>query len=352
MKTSARLLKSPRTTFIHATVLAALFVVPGLIIAQPQPAINLRSSANFVVLAASLVSNIPTSAITGDVGLSPATGGNITGFGPLEVTGIVYAVDASGPAGSVPDAARLTAAKGDLTTAYNDAVGRTPVPSGAFLNPDNGSGNIGGQTLVPGLYKFTSAVAITGSNLTLAGGPNDIWIFQVASDLTIGNGIHIILSGGARAANIFWQVGTSAILGTTSVFKGTILADQSISMNAGATLEGRALARIAAITLSANTITHPGTSSTSLAGSATNHTNLNITQNAGRFAFTAPASGPTTLKLFGVQGRELGVLYSGFASAGQRYSTTFNTYGLPRGLYFTKLENNGTVSLQKTILGR
>jgi hypothetical protein len=351
-----------RTSFLTVTnrvasrsLLATLIVtsLAGQAVAQsPQPAVNLRSSANFVVLGASLISNIPTSSVTGDVGLSPATGGNITGFGPLEVVGVVYAVDASGPAGSVPDATRLTAAKGDLTTAYNDAVGRTPVPSGPFLNPDNGTGNIGGQTLVPGLYKFTSSLAITGSNLTLAGGANDVWIFQIASNLNVGNGIQVILSGGARAANIFWQVGTSAILGTTSAFKGTILADQSVSMNSGASLEGRALARIAAVTLSANTITHPGAATTNIAAhSAKGRTFLRHDAN-GNLVFTVLTSGFTTVTLYDQHGRVVGVPFKGMAIAGQRYTSTMNTKSPSRGIYFVKLENNGSISLQKTILNR
>ncbi|OGS34750.1 MAG: hypothetical protein A2293_03585, partial [Elusimicrobia bacterium RIFOXYB2_FULL_49_7] len=238
--------------------IAALFVtllMPVVASSQAQLPVDLLSTSHFAVLAGSLVSNIPTSAITGDVGLSPAAGSNITGFGLTEVTGTLFTVDASGPAGSVAAAADLTTAQGDLTIAYNDAAGRTPVPTGEFLNP--GTGNIGGMTLVAGLYKFTSGVEITGSDLTLTGNETDVWIFQIASTLTVGNGIQVILAGGANARNIFWQVGTSAALGTTAIFKGTIMADQSISLNTGAVVEGRLLASIAAVTLASNAITLP-----------------------------------------------------------------------------------------------
>lgn len=240
-----------RFSWVAMTTMA--FPIQGL--TQSQLPVNLRSTQHFVVLAGSLISNIPTSAIVGDIGLSPASGSNLTGLGGGEVTGTVFTVDASGPAGSVAAASDLITAKGDLTLAYQDAAERTPVPTGPFLNP--GAGNIGGLTLVPGLYKFTSTLAIVGSDVTLAGNADDVWIFQIASDLNVGNGIQVTLSGGAKAANVFWQVGTSATLGTASVFKGTILADQSISMNTGAALEGRAFASIAAVTLASNAIVKP-----------------------------------------------------------------------------------------------
>ena len=214
--------------------------------AMAIPALNLRSMDNFVILAGSTITGIPPVSITGNVGLSPAAGSYIVGFDGSNVVGTLYVVDASGPAGSVVNATLLQTAKSDLTTAYNDAAGRTPVPTGTFLNP--GSGNMGGLNLVAGLYKFTSDAAITGSDLTLTGNSTDVWIFQIASSLNLGSGIHIILAGGAQAANIFWQVGTSATLGTYSVFKGTILADQSVSLGTGASIEGRALAFSAAVT--------------------------------------------------------------------------------------------------------
>jgi hypothetical protein len=184
-------------------------------------------------------------AINGDVGASPIAGAAIH-LTDAQVNGTIYSVDATGPAGSVMDPSRLSTAKGDLTTAYNEARDRTPVPSGPFLNP--GAGNIGGMNLIPGLYKFTGTASVTGSNLTLTGGPDDVWIFQVAADLQVGSMRQIILAGGAQARNIFWQVGTSATIGTFAVFKGTIMADQAITMNTSSTMEGRALAFSAGVT--------------------------------------------------------------------------------------------------------
>ena len=218
------------------------------------PSLNLRSLESFVIIAGSTVTGIPPVSIKGNVGLSPAAGSFIVGFDGSNVDGILYVVDASGPAGSVQDATLLQTAKSDLTTAYNDAANRTPVPTGTFLNP--GAGNMGGMNLAAGLYKFTGAADITGADLTLTGSATDVWIFQIGTSLNIGSDTKIILAGGAQASNIFWQVGTSATLGTYSVFKGTILADQSISLGTGASMDGRALAFTGAVTMSSGVTTN------------------------------------------------------------------------------------------------
>ena len=243
--------------FCGAALLLAALAMPATSFAQPQASVDLLSTANFAILAGSTVANIPTSVITGDVGVSPSAGSFIAGFGLTEVTGTIYAVDASYPTAGVAvvDPTRLTAAQSDLTIAYNDAAGRTPVPSGDFLNP--GAGNLGGLTLVPGLYKFTGAALLSGSDLVLTGGADEVWIFQIGSELTIEDGIHVVLAGEAQAANIFWQVGTSATVGVGAVMQGNIMADQSITLANGATLNGRALASIAAVTLANAVVTRP-----------------------------------------------------------------------------------------------
>ena len=216
--------------------------------------VNLGESGNYVIVAKTAINNISTSAITGDLGLSPAATSYITGLSltnatgyatSAQVTGNIYAADMA-----APTPINLTTAVNNMITAYNDAAGR-PSPNFSEL----GSGNIGGKILVPGLYKWTSNVTIP-TNVTIAGGPNDVWIFQISGNLTMSSAKSIILSGGARASNIFWQVAGQATLGTTSQFDGIILSMTGITLQTGASMNGRALAQTAVI-LDANTITTP-----------------------------------------------------------------------------------------------
>lgn len=216
--------------------------------------VNLGTSGDFVILAKTAISNVPTSAITGDIGISPAAESFITGFTltaatgfstATEVTGKVFAADQASPT-----PINLTTAVNDMITAYNDAAGR-PTPDFFEL----GTGLIGGLTLTPGLYKWTNTVLIA-SGITISGGANDIWIFQIAGDLTMSSAVNITLTGGAQAKNIFWQVAGEATLGTTAHFEGTILSMTGITLQTGASMKGRALAQSAVI-LDASTVTNP-----------------------------------------------------------------------------------------------
>ncbi|MCX6221844.1 MAG: ice-binding family protein [Bacteroidia bacterium] len=206
-------------------------------------AIDLGCAAPFAILAGSTITSTGPTIITGDVGLSP--GSALIGFPPGIINGTQQI--------TTPTAA---AAKLCLTSAYIDGQSRS-------LNAISLPGQLGGLTLAPGLYSnsSTSGISGTGANgiLTLdaQGDANAVWIFQLGSTLTTDPATSIVLAGGAQANNIFWIVGTSATLGTTSVFYGNILADQSITLNTGAVLNGRALTRIAAVTLDASTVTKP-----------------------------------------------------------------------------------------------
>ncbi len=227
----------------------AYCAMTGLLLADGPAPIDLGSAAHFTILAGATITTTGGGIINGDVGASPISGAAIH-LTQAQVNGHIYAVDAAGPAGSIIDAALLLTAKGDLTTAYNAAAGRTPVPSGPFLNP--GSGNLGGLNLVPGLYKITSTTLVIGADLTLTGGANDVWIFQCAADLQLVSGMKILLVGGAQARNVFWQVGSSAVIGTFASFQGTIMADQAITMGTSSNINGRALAFTAGVTFNGN----------------------------------------------------------------------------------------------------
>ena len=202
------------------------------------------------------VSTTGTTSIVGNVGISPAAATYITGFGLIMdasnqfatsslVTGKLYA-----PGYAAPTPVTMTTAISDMQTAYTNAAGRT-LPAATEL----GAGNIGGMTLAPGLYKWGTGVNIP-TDITLSGGANDVRIFQIAQTLTVGNGVHINLSGGVQAKNIFWQVAGQTTLGTISVFNGNILDQTAIVLNTGATLNGRALAQTA-VTLNANSVVVP-----------------------------------------------------------------------------------------------
>jgi hypothetical protein len=211
--------------------------------------VDLGAAAPFTILAGAAITTTGGGIINGDVGASPIAGSAIA-LMANQVNGTIYTVDPSGPEGSVVNASYLTNAKSALTTAYNDAAGRTPIPSGTFLNTGipGTPRQLGGMTLVPGLYKFTDTLLITGANLTLSGGPNDVWIFQCAADLQVGTNVNVILSGGALPRNIFWQVGTSAVIETFASFQGVILASQSVTMKTSSTLDGKAMAFTGGVT--------------------------------------------------------------------------------------------------------
>jgi hypothetical protein len=224
----------------------------------PTP-INLGTAGNYVILAKTEITDVPNSAITGNLGLSPSAESYITGFSQTnatgyatspQVTGYLYAANMAPPTSS-----NLTTAITDMQTAYTAAAG-SPHGVGA-TNLNLGAGTIGASTAVftPGTYTWGTNLQISG-DITLSGGANDTWIFQIAGNLTVGNGAIIYLTGAAQAKNIVWQLSGEATLGTTSQFKGIILSKTAINLQTGATLDGRALAQ-SGVTLQRNTVTTP-----------------------------------------------------------------------------------------------
>ena len=200
-------------------------------------AISLKGASQISIFAGAGITNTGATTITGDMALSP--GSSVGGFPPGILNGTLHVKDTI-----------AERAKADISSIYNDLAGRTSTDIFTL------SGNIGGLTLTPGLYKSTSSLSISSGDLTFnaMGNPNAIFIIQIASTLTTTSGRKVILSGGAVASNIFWQVGSSATFGTTSVFKGTVIAMESISFNTGATLDGHGFARNGAVTMEGNTI--------------------------------------------------------------------------------------------------
>ena len=206
----------------------------------PPAGIALGAACSFGILGATpSVTNTGPTIVKGDIGIWPAA--SITGFPPGTLTGTEHK----------GDAVAMTA-QGDLTTAYNYAAAAA---GGAILPAD-----IGGETLAPGVYKTTSSqpsLGITG-NLTLSGSANGVWIFQIVSTLTTAAGnSQVILSGGALSEHVYWQIGSSATLGTNTIFEGTIMAQASVTLTTGATLNGRALARTGAVSLDSNPVNVP-----------------------------------------------------------------------------------------------
>jgi len=243
--------------------------------AGPTP-VGLGTAADFAVLAGSTVTNTGPSTVNGNLGVSPGTA--VNGFPPGTVNGTIHAADAV-----------AAQAQSDLTTAYNDAAGRT----GAVTV----SGDLGGRTLTPGVYNSASSLGLTGTlTLDAQGDGAAVFIFQAGSTLTTASASRVSLIGGASPCNVFWQVGSSATLGTNSAFTGTVLALTSITMTTGATADGRTLARNGATTLDTNTITSgtcPAASTTTTTGSGGGATTT-TTPGGGTTSTTGPGGGATT----------------------------------------------------------
>ncbi len=241
--------KFNKTPLLVVLAAAFIFGLAGLVMAAT--AVNLGTADNFAILAGSGITATTPSVISGDVGLSPSAGTLYTGLTTGQVTGTIYAVDATGPFGAPGNnPALLISAKTSLDTAFSSAG---QVTTGII------SADLGGQTLTPGVYEDNDApdsLGITGTlTLDAEGDPNAVFIFKTGSTLTTSVGSAVVLINGAQACNVFWQIGSSVTLGTNSIFKGNIFAFASITDNGGSVIEGRFLARNGAVTLNNTTLT-------------------------------------------------------------------------------------------------
>jgi hypothetical protein len=215
---------------------------PTLRTSRAHGAVNLGMAGQYAILAMSAISTVPTSAVTGNIGVSPAAATFITGFTltadatnvfskSTQVTGKVYAADYA-----VPTPSNLTTAIGDMLSAFTDAAGRAPGVT------ELGAGNIGGKTLTAGVYKWGTGLLIP-TNVTLTGNATDVWIFQIAQNLTVSSATSVVLSGGALPANVFWEVAGDVDVGTTAHLAGVVMCKTAIALRTGASIDGRLLAQ-------------------------------------------------------------------------------------------------------------
>lgn len=234
--------------FVLPCCLIALAAVSTAHAAATKP-VKLGAAGKYAIISETGITDVFASKIKGNVGVSPITGAADL-LSCSEVTGKVYSVDNAGPAPcSIADPALLTVAVSDMKAAYTNAAGR------AATVHELGSGNIGGMTLLPGVYGWSSSVSIPAS-ITLKGSAKDVWILQVAQDVVMASATQVLLSGGALPQNVFWQVAGAVTIGTHAHFEGIVLSKTSISMQTGATINGRLLAQTA-VSLQMNAVVQP-----------------------------------------------------------------------------------------------
>ncbi|MDV7217344.1 ice-binding family protein [Streptomyces prunicolor] len=269
------------TAVVIAAVVLAMTPTRASAVATPVP---LGTATSFAVLAGSQVTNTGPSSITGDLGVSPGTA--ITGFPPGTVIGAMHSADAV-----------ALQAKSDLVTGYNNAAGQAPdVTYPTAPDPVE----LGGRTLDPGVYKAPISAGITGTlTLDAHGDPNAVWVFQIGSTLTTASGSNVSLVNGASPCNVYWQIGSSATLGTNSMFVGTIMAQESITVTTGTTIAGRALARTGAVTLDNNTINRGTCAAGGTTGGLITGGVVAGATSGGATAGTAGTTGSTTVGVIG-----------------------------------------------------
>ncbi len=343
-------------------VTSIILLIASLAYGIGPQAVNLGTADQYVILATTGITTTGATSVIGNMGVSPIAASSITGFGLIMhssgtyatsslVTGRVYAADYVDPTPS-----NLSTAVGAMETAYTDAAGRT--------NPDYTelhAGNLSGQVITPGLYKWSSAVLIDDAGFSIAGGPNDTWIFQIAQNLDVANGAIVTLSGGALPQNIFWQVAGQTTIGTTAQFHGIILCQTMIALNTGATVSGRLLAQTA-VTLDQNSVIKP-TDSTSVDGAVSpqlittsilqaNYPNPFNPETTIDFKLTK--SMPVALEIFNLRGQKIRTLLNTEASRGD-HSLIWNgrdDNGMPvtSSVYLYRLSTPESIQTKRMML--
>ncbi len=339
------------------TILIIAFIVPTVAVSQSSPSrVNLGTSGDFVILSKTGISTTGTTHITGDIGVSPIKATAITGFGLIMdvsntfstsslVTRKVYASDYT-----IPTPTKMTTAIGDMETAYTNAAGRTLPDYTELYN-----GDLSGKTLTHGLYKWGTGVQVSSVGVTISGTATDIWIFQIAQDLTLTSGAIVTLGGSAQASNIFWQVAGQVSLGTTVAMKGIILCQTKIVMSTGASLLGRALAQTA-VTLDANAVTSPGTTTSIGADGKQMPDQFTLEQNfpnpfnpTTMINYSIAKEGQVRLTVFNAIGNKVATIVNENKPAGN-YSIQLNGSNLASGIYLYRLESGNFSATKKFML--
>jgi|TARA_R110000737_G_scaffold234416_2_gene247372 hypothetical protein len=326
--------------YFLGAILMITVMIPATAVSQTSPSpVDLGTSNNFVMLAKTGVSTTGSTSIVGNIGVSPNNASSITGFNLILdasgefatsslVSGQIYAADYASPTPTI-----LTSAISDMQTAYTDAAGRAPDYTELY------TGDLTGQTLTTGVYKWSSGVLVSAGGLTISGSATDVWIFEIAQNLTVANGAIITLSGGAKASNIFWQVAGDVTLGTTSNFSGIILCQTLIDMQTGATLDGKALAQTA--------ITLDGTNVLGLADLALGNS-ISLYPNPANNNVTIAK--PTNIKLqqlaiYDMNGRQI----NSIDLRDMQQEKTIDVSNLSPGVYMLKIQSDGATAIKRWI---
>ena len=347
-----------RGTRFLGTMLTIILMIPAVAMSQSPAAVNLGTAGDFAVIAKTGISTTGTTSITGHIGISPAAATFITGFGLIMdqsgtystsslLVGKAYASDYTDPTPT-----KMTTAIGDMETAYTDAAERVS-PDFTELH----AGDVTGQTLVPGLYKWGTGVLVSAAGVTISGSETDVWIFQIAQDLTVANDAIVTLSGGALPANIFWQVAGQTTLGTAAQMKGIILCQTQIAMSTGASLDGRALAQTS-VTTDGNAVTEPAAVTSAENGFAPE--GFSLSQNypnpfnpSTKIEYHLEKDDQVSLKIYNILGNEITALVNERQEAGS-YTVSFNSrvanLNLTSGTYLYRLEVGSLVSVKKFTL--